>query len=49
MTIKVTTAAGRVITGYVLTAKDVVRVLRDLSAEGHKCIKWEVQRDQPAA
>lgn len=44
MTIRVTTAAGRVITGYVLNAKDVVRVLRDLSAEGHKCIKWEVAR-----
>ena len=42
ITIKVTTASGRVITGYVLNAKDVVRVLRDLSAEGHKCIRWEV-------
>ena len=42
MIIKVTTAT-KIIRGFVAGNRDAVRFLRQLAAEGYKCLRWEVE------
>lgn len=44
MIIKVKTATGKIIRGFVASNVDAVRFLRNLAKEGEKCIRWEVEK-----
>lgn len=44
MIIKVKTATGREILGFVASNVDAVRFLRNLAKEGEKCIRWEIEK-----